>query len=148
MQTARNNPAIQFAKANPAPDNEPAQGRELVKLQMSAKLFSREKDGQVVCSIQTGSAFSAFSEALLHFNEDAVVYCQSIHESAAHDYAADYRRMLQNCAKGLEEEQPGIPADLFEPNRKLIQSMLERIYEKYFPARIRTSNPVRSAKCG
>ena len=146
MQTARNSQAIQSVKANPALDNQPVEGRERVKLQKDAKLFSRGIDGHVVCSIKTGRVFSAFSEALLHFNEDAVVYCQSIHESAAHDYAADYRRMLQNCAKGLEGEQPGIPADLFEPNRKLIQSMLERIYEKYFPARIRASNPIRSAK--
>src|SRR5271163_2482538 len=79
MQTVRNSLAIESVMANPARDTEPVEGRELVK---------------------ASNVFSAFKEALLRFNEDAVVYCQSIHESAACDYAADYRRMLQNCAKG------------------------------------------------
>lgn len=138
-----NSPAIKSAKANPAPANQPVEGRELLKLCKDAKLFSRGKEGQVVCSIRVDSFFSSFGEALLHFNEDAVPYCQSIHETEAQDYAADYRRMLQNCAKGLEAEQPLVPVGLFEPNRKLIQSMLDRMYEKYFPAKNRSSDSVK-----
>jgi len=36
-----------------------------------------------------------FGAALLGFNAEAVVYCQGISETVAHDYAMDYARMLQ-----------------------------------------------------
>jgi len=74
-----------------------------------------------------------FGDALLGFNSEAVIYCQGISEPVAHDYAMDYARMLQNRAKGVEALQPRFPVGLFEPNRKLIRSTLDRMSEKYFP---------------
>lgn len=76
-----------------------------------------------------------FSDALLGFNGEADVYCQGISDSVAHDYAMDYTRMLQNRAKGIEGPLPRIPKGLFEPNRNLIRSTLERMCEKYFPSK-------------
>ena len=74
-----------------------------------------------------------FSDALLGFNAEAVLYCQGISETVAHEYAMEYARMLQNRVKGLEVAIPRIPAGLFEPNRNLIRSTLERMCQKYFP---------------
>jgi len=45
----------------------------------------------------------------------------------------EYTRMLQNRAKGVEVQLPRIPSALFGPNRNLICSTLERMWEKYFP---------------
>jgi len=73
------------------------------------------------------------SAALLGFNGEAVVYCKGISDSVAQEYAMEYARMLQNRAKGLEAQHPRIPAGLFEPNRNLIRSTLERMSQKYFP---------------
>ena len=82
------------------------------------------------------SQFNAeFSTALLEFNREAVVYCQGISDTVAHEYAMDYARMLQNRAKGIEVSLPRIPYGLFEPNRKLIRATLEKIREKYFPSK-------------
>ena len=72
------------------------------------------------------------SAALLGFNGEAVVYCKGISDILAQEYAMEYARMLQNRAKGFEAQPPQIPAGLFEPNRNLIRSTLERMYEKYF----------------
>ncbi len=81
------------------------------------------------------SPFDAeFSTALLGFNGEAGVYCQGISDTVARTYATEYARMLQNRAKGMGDEQVRIPPGLFEPNRKLIRSTLERMCEKYFPA--------------
>ena len=74
-----------------------------------------------------------FSAALLEFNREAVVYCKGISDSVAQEYAMEYARMLQNRAKGIEEQLPRIPSGLFEPNRNLIRSTLERMWQKYFP---------------
>jgi len=74
-----------------------------------------------------------FSAALLAFNGEAVVYCRGISDMVAQEYAMEYARMLQNRAKGIETQVPGIPSGLFEPNRKLIQSTLDRMWEKHFP---------------
>ena len=74
-----------------------------------------------------------FSAALLGFNGEAVVYCKGISDIVAQEYAIEYTRMLQNRAKGVEAQLPRIPAGLFEPNRNLIRSTLERMWEKYFP---------------
>ena len=73
------------------------------------------------------------SAALLGFNREAVVYCKGISDIVAQEYAMEYARMLQNRAKGLEAQLPRIPVGLFEPNRNLIRSTLERMCEKYFP---------------
>ncbi|MBI4471104.1 MAG: hypothetical protein HY646_00445 [Acidobacteria bacterium] len=73
------------------------------------------------------------SAALLGFSGEAVVYCKGISDIVAQEYALEYARMLQNRAKGLEAQLPRIPAGLFEPNRNLIRSTLERMCEKYFP---------------
>jgi len=70
--------------------------------------------------------------ALLAFNGEAVLYCHGISDLAAQEYARNYARMLQNRAKGLEAPLPRIPHGLFEPNRNLIRSTLERMFEKYF----------------
>ena len=81
----------------------------------------------------TSSGFDAeFSAAMLGFNGEAVLYCQGISDTVAREYAMEYARVLQNRAKGIEAQQPRIPAGLFEPNRNLIRSTLERMYEKYF----------------
>ena len=74
-----------------------------------------------------------FSAALLGFNGEAVVYCKGISDRIAQEYALEYARMLQGRAKGIEVQFPRIPAGLFEPNRNLIRSTLERMWEKYFP---------------
>ena len=74
-----------------------------------------------------------FSAALLAFNGEAVVYCRGISDVVAQEYAMEYARMLQNRAKGVEAQLPRIPSGLFEPNRNLIRSILDRMWEKYFP---------------
>jgi hypothetical protein len=76
---------------------------------------------------------SEFGAALLEFNREAVVYCKGISDSVAHEYAMQYARMLQNRAKGIEGQNPRIPAGLFEPNRNLIRLTLDRMWQKYFP---------------
>ena len=73
-----------------------------------------------------------FSAALFGFNGEAVLYCQGISDIVARDYATDYARLLENRAKGIEAQQPRIPTGLFEPNRNLIRSTLDRMYEKHF----------------
>ena len=70
--------------------------------------------------------------ALIGFYEEAALYCQGISAGAAHDYAMDYTRVLQNRAKGFEAERTRFTANLFEPNRKLIQVTLDKMYSKYF----------------
>ena len=74
-----------------------------------------------------------FSAALLGFNGEAVVYCRGISDSIAQEYAMGYARMLQNRAKGIQDQGPRIPAGLFEPNRNLIRLTLDRMWQKYFP---------------
>ena len=74
-----------------------------------------------------------FSDALLEFNREAVVYCTGISDIVAQEYATEYARMLQNRAKGIEGQIPRIPTGLFEPNRNLIRSTLDRMWQKYFP---------------
>jgi hypothetical protein len=73
------------------------------------------------------------SAALLGFDGEAVLYCQGMSDTVAREYAMDYARMLQNRAKGIEFSLPRIPHGLFEPNRNLIRSTLDRMSEKYFP---------------
>jgi hypothetical protein len=73
------------------------------------------------------------SAALLGFNGEAVVYCTGISDRVAQEYATEYARMLQNRAKGIDGQPPRIPAGLFEPNRNLIRSTLDRMWRKYFP---------------
>ena len=71
--------------------------------------------------------------ALLEFTGEAAVYCKGISDFVAKEYAMEYARMLQDRARGLETQLPRIPAGLFEPNRNLIRSTLERMCKKYFP---------------
>jgi hypothetical protein len=79
------------------------------------------------------SQFDAeFSNALLEFNREAVLYCHGISDTIARDYATDYARMLQNRAKGVEAPLPRIPPGLFEPNRNLIRATLDRMCQKCF----------------
>ena len=70
--------------------------------------------------------------ALLGFNGEASLYCEGISDTIAREYAMSYARMLQNRAKGIDFSFPRIPHGLFEPNRNLIRSILERMSEKYF----------------
>ena len=72
------------------------------------------------------------SAAILGFNDEAVLYCRGISDVATQEYARNYARMLLNRAQGLEFSLPRIPQGLFEPNRRLIRSTLERISDKYF----------------
>jgi hypothetical protein len=58
---------------------------------------------------------------------------KGISDIIAQEYALEYARMLQNRAKGVEGQFPRIPSGLFEPNRNLIRSTLERMWEKHFP---------------
>ena len=74
------------------------------------------------------------SAAVLGFNEEAVLYCRGISDMATQEYARNYARMVLNRARGLEVSLPRIPHGLFEPNRNLIRSTLERMSNKYFPA--------------
>ena len=76
-----------------------------------------------------------FSAALLEFNGEALVYCQGISDVVAHDYAIEYARMLESRAKGLDAQFPRMPVGLFEPNRNLIRSTLERMCNKHFPSK-------------
>ena len=74
---------------------------------------------------------SEFSTKFLEFNREAVVYCKGISDSAAQEYAMEYARMLQNRAKGIEQDQaPRNPTGLFEPNRNLIRLTLDRMWRK------------------
>lgn len=70
--------------------------------------------------------------ALLGFHGEAVVYCRGISDTVAQEYALEYKRMIETRAKGLETQFPRIPHGLFEPNRNLIRSTLERMGERYF----------------
>jgi hypothetical protein len=74
-----------------------------------------------------------FSAALLAFNGEAVVYCRGISDIVAQEYAMAYSRMLQSRAKGIDSQLPRIPSGLFEPNRNLIRSTLEKMWDKHFP---------------
>ena len=71
--------------------------------------------------------------SLLAFNGEAVGYCRGISDNVAQEYAMEYARMLQNRAKGVEAQLPRIPSGLFEPNRNLIRSTLDRMWQKHFP---------------
>ena len=76
---------------------------------------------------------AGFTAALLGFKGEAAVYCRGISDIVAQEYATEYARMLQNRANGIEAQLPRIPTGLFEPNRNLIRSTLERMWKKYFP---------------
>jgi hypothetical protein len=85
--------------------------------------------------VSRGQFDAGFTAALLNFNNEAVLYCQGISETIAHEYAMEYTRMLQSRAKGIEVPYPRFPYGLFEPSRNLIRSTLERISEKHFPSK-------------
>ena len=78
---------------------------------------------------------AGLATALLEFKQEAVLYCQGISDMVAQEYARNYARMLQNRAEGVDFSLPRIPHGLFEPNRNLIRSTLERMSEKYFSAK-------------
>lgn len=86
----------------------------------------RGSDGNGQCNAQ-------LAEALLGFNGEAGLYCRGISDEVAQEYARGYARMLADRAKGIECVIPRIPRGLFEPNRNLIRSILDRIFLKYFP---------------
>jgi hypothetical protein len=83
-------------------------------------------------NVQSNAEFAA---ALMGFNGEAVLYCDGISDTVAHEYATSYARMLNNRAKGIDSSPPPIPHGLFEPNRNLIRSNLERMSRKYFPVK-------------
>jgi hypothetical protein len=76
-----------------------------------------------------------FSEALLGFNNEALLYCHGISDMAAKDYATEYARMIQSRERGNTVQFPRIPSGLFGPNSSLIRSRLETMSKKYFPAK-------------
>jgi hypothetical protein len=78
---------------------------------------------------------AGLSAAILAFNAEAVLYCQGISDVIAQEYARNYARMLLNRAKGAEFSLPRMPFGLFEPNRNLIQSTLDRMCEKHLSAK-------------
>jgi hypothetical protein len=101
---------------------------------LSFKTFPDFDKRQSLAELHLSGPFDPnFGDALLGFNGEAVVYCQGISDTVAHDYAMDYARMIQSRAKGLDAPLPRIPAGLFEPNRNLIRATLERMCLKYFP---------------
>ena len=75
------------------------------------------------------------SDALLGFNGEAVPYCRGISDMLAQEYATEYARMLANRAKGTDFVLPRIPHGLFGPHCNLIRSILDRMSDKYFPAK-------------
>jgi hypothetical protein len=77
---------------------------------------------------------AGLSAAILAFNAEAVLYCQGISDMIAQEYARNYARMLLNRAKGVEFSVPRVPFGLFEPNRNLIQSTLNRMSQKHLSA--------------
>ena len=80
-----------------------------------------------------GQYDAELSAALIGFIGEAGPYCQGISDTVAKEYAMNYASMLQNRAKGIESSLPRIPPGLFEPNRNLIRSTLDRMSKKYFP---------------
>ena len=78
---------------------------------------------------------AGLSAAILAFNAEAVLYCQGISDMIAQEYARNYARMLMNRAKGAEFSLPRIPFGLFEPNRNLIQTTLNRMCAKHLSAK-------------
>ena len=82
--------------------------------------------------MSTKPSFATIDAALFRFNGETVLYCGGISDTAAHNYAKDYSRMLRNRAKGLEGERIQIPAHPFEPKRELIEATLEEMYRKHF----------------
>jgi len=76
-----------------------------------------------------------FAAALMGFNGEAVLYCDGISDTVAHEYATSYARMLHNRAKGIDSSPPPIPHGLFEPIFYIIRSTLERMSRKYFPVK-------------
>lgn len=85
-----------------------------------------------VAMADTNEFGAEFSAAMLGFNGEAVLYCDGISDTVAREYATEYARVLQSRARGIEAQLPRIPTGLFEPNRNLIRSTLEKMYEKYF----------------
>jgi hypothetical protein len=73
--------------------------------------------------------------ALLGFNGEAVIYCNGISDSVAHEYALGYARMIEDREKGLLPELPRMPHGLFEPNRNLICATLEQMCKKHFSSK-------------
>ena len=82
--------------------------------------------------MSTTPPYAKIDAALLRFSEETVLYCGGISETAAHNYAKDYSRMLRNRAKGLKGERIQIPGHPFKPNRELIEATLEEMYRKHF----------------
>ena len=77
--------------------------------------------------------------ALVGFNQDALAYCLNITDMVSQEYARNYARMLQNRAEGIEFSLPHVPYGMFEPNRNLIRTTLERMSKKYFSGSIKRS---------
>ena len=81
------------------------------------------------------SPFDGKLDAAIHdFTEEAFLYCCGISDIATQEYARKYASMLLSRAQGLEFAPPRIPQGLFEPNRNLIRSTLDKISHKHFPA--------------
>jgi hypothetical protein len=74
------------------------------------------------------------NSALSQFSQEAALYCQGISDPVARDYATEYSKFLEGRAKRIDIPQPRIPAGLFEPNRNLIRSTLDGMYQKHFGA--------------
>jgi hypothetical protein len=94
---------------------------------MSVSVGTIDKTGRSVLNNDT-----ELSAALLTFNGEAALYCEGISDPVAQNYAISYARMLQDRAKGVEIAQTRFPVGLFEPNRNLIKSTLDRMSERLF----------------
>lgn len=78
---------------------------------------------------------TTLTNALLAFNAEAALYVDGISNTVAKDYAMQYARLIQNRAKGIEPQFDRMPLGLFEPDRNLIRSILDKMGEKYFSAK-------------
>jgi hypothetical protein len=76
---------------------------------------------------------AALAAALLGFDGEAVMYCQGISDTVAREYATEYAKMLRFRAMGLKPQLPYTPSGLFGPNRNLIGTTLERMWQKHSP---------------
>jgi hypothetical protein len=91
-----------------------------------------EQPSEEINMNSTISFSTDFGDALLAFNSEAMVYCEGISDTVAHNYAVNYARTLQTRAKGIEISEPKVPISLFEPTRNWIRFKLEDTYRKHF----------------
>jgi len=89
---------------------------------------------------------SEFSAALLEFNREAVVYCKGISRQRRPGVRNGVCPHAPESGKGNRRADPKIPVGLFEPNRNLIRSTLDRCGKSTF--QIEVTRPLQSLPRG